>query len=189
MTAPAAPSPALTPRYAGFWKRSHAYGYDVLLVGILSYVADWLLGSVARAQEVNLENAANADLQALIATGLLPPGTDTSTAGPALLDLITHAFSPSDLVIPLLVSALYNIYFVAGPWRATPGKRFCGIEVIHASGRGLSLLESALRHLASGLSMGPLGGLGCLSVAFTQERVALHDLLCHTRVVRVERGN
>ena len=178
-----ASSPAAPVRYAGSWKRLTAYGYDAILVSILSYLASWLLGDIAQAQEISIEGAANADIQALIAAGLLPPGTDAAGASHLLWDTLSDAVSMADLVIALLVSAIYNIYFLAGSWQATPGKRFCGIHVIHASGRPLTLQESALRHAASGISMGILGGFGYLSMWFTKERLALHDMLCSTRVV------
>jgi uncharacterized RDD family membrane protein YckC len=165
--------------YAGFWKRKTAYAADVLIVLVLASLASWLLGSVAHAQSA-------ADIQALQNAGLI--GNDVNSAA------LTAAFSQfgldvgdsSDITFDLFVSfatsAIYNIYLVAGPWQATCGKRWCGLKVVMRDGSPLTLKQSAMRHVASGLSM-TLMGLGYMTMFFNREKAALHDLICDTRVV------
>jgi uncharacterized RDD family membrane protein YckC len=168
--------------YAGFWRRKAAYGIDVMIVLVLYALASWLLGSVAHAQTA-------ADLQVLKDTGWLSPDADAS----ALLQQLQAQSGDgstsigsfvAEMFLSLLVSAFYNIWFVAGPWQATPGKHWLGMKVVGADGARLSLAQSALRHAANGLSMAILG-LGYVTMAFNPEKAALHDMIAKTRVVRV----
>ena len=175
--------PVTSPIYATFRKRFYAYGYDSLLVTILTVLAGALLGGAAHAQSADMQQLQQT-VQALVAAGLLPPGTDTNSL---LANSTGSLFDWSDLLPMLIVSAIYNILFLVSFWQATPGKRFCGIHVIAEGGGKLTLLQSALRHVASGISMLPLG-LGYLTICFTREKVAPHDLLCGTRVVMGKAG-
>ena len=54
---------------------------------------------------------------------------------------------------------------------------------------GLVTLEAvshAIRHTFTGLSMAPLG-LGYITMLFTKQNLALHDIICNTRVIRVKK--
>jgi uncharacterized RDD family membrane protein YckC len=165
-------------RCASFWKRFHAYGYDSLIVLVLGWVISWQLGSIAHAQTPEMQQ----QIQTLVSAGMLPAGTDATSLTASLGESLSHFFNLSDMVVPLCVSALYNIFFLAGGWQATPGKRFCGIYVVNADGEKLTLAQSALRHAASGLSTLALG-LPYLTIFFTREKLAPHDMLCGTHVV------
>jgi hypothetical protein len=169
-------------RYAGFWKRFNAYGWDCLIVLIISMLASWLLGGIAHAQSAE-------DIRALVNAGLLPSDTNTQAAIKALQSDVSDSIFPStdslmdaDFIIGAMVSAIYNIFFVAGYWQATPGKRWCGLKVIMADGSKPTLKQSALRHAASGISM-LCFGIGYITMFFTREKMAFHDMLCQTRVV------
>jgi uncharacterized RDD family membrane protein YckC len=174
------PEASVIPYYrcASFWKRLYAYGYDSLIITIISALVGWQIGGIAHAQSPEMQQ----NIDALVGAGLLPAGTDAATLTATLGSLVSSLFSWSDLVLPLMVSALYNIWFIAGAWQATPGKRFCGIHVVNADGSPLSLLQSAYRHAASGLST-LLVGLPYLTIFYTKEKLAPHDMLCKTRVV------
>jgi len=139
--------------YASFWKRFHAYGYDLVLVQLITLPLVLLVYPFP-----TLEQLAQ----------MAPESNDWFTA-----------FTNGAIVI----SAIYNILFIAGNWQATPGKRFCGIRVVNADGTRLTLAQSAIRHAVSGIST-LLFGLGFLTVWFTREKTALHDMICQTRVVR-----
>lgn len=139
-------------RYAGFWKRLNAYGYDVIIVQLFALVPMFLFYSFPSLEQLmQLDPAVDAWFSAFTGWGLA-------------------------------ISAAYNILFLAGPDQATPGKKFCGIRVMSESGGRVNLVQSALRHLASGISMLSFG-LGFLIIPFTPEKTAIHDLLAHTRVV------
>lgn len=171
-------TPAPTVKYAPFRKRLYAYGYDSTLITIFSFLADPLINSVAHAQQ-----NVNEQIQTLVAAGLLPEGTTPDTLVSTTFSNLGGSFSMADFIIPILASAIYNIFFLAGEWQATPGKRFCGIYVTNTDGSRLTLLQSAMRHLASGLSM-LIGGLGYITIFASRKRMAWHDMLCQT-VVRL----
>lgn len=171
-------SSPILPIYAPFRKRLFAYGYDSLLTSLAGLLLNWQLGSVAFAQTPEVQQ----QIDALVSAGLLPAGTTEAQLPNLLGTQLASMFSWHDLVLPLLVSAVYHIYFTASVWQATLGKRFCGIYVTNADGSRLTPLQSAIRHINSGLSM-LLGGLPMLTILFTREKLAPHDMLCHTRVV------
>jgi uncharacterized RDD family membrane protein YckC len=75
----------------------------------------------------------------------------------------------------------YNIFFL-GKYGATPGKMACKLRVVTAEGCNISYGRAAGRAFAEMLS-GIICYAGYLMVAFDSEKRALHDRICHTRVV------
>lgn len=172
------PTQPATPRYASFWRRLHAYSIDSLLITILCVLLEWQFGSVALAQSAP---DAAAQIQALIDAGLLPADTNAQNLHATLREQLSDALSWSNVILPLLVSAIYNIAFIASGWQATPGKRLFNAYVVNVGGSKLSYQQAARRHLASGAST-LLAGLPYLTIFFTRERLAPHDMLCETQV-------
>jgi len=174
--------PASPVRYAGFWIRLKAWGIDGLITQIIQWTGMALLGTVAHAQAVIDPN-----IQKLVDMGWLSPGTD-----PASINALLQAngasgsgslIDPSDIVIYIMISAIYTIWFTAGKWQATPGKRWCKIKVVMAAnGQALTLRQSALRHAASGMSWLPFA-LGYIMAGFYKEKTAMHDAMIGTRVI------
>jgi len=121
-------------RYAGFWKRANAYGYDVIIVHLLALTPMVLFYPFPTLEQVVR----------------LDPRVETwiSTFGN----------------LYLVFSAFYNIGLVAGPQQATLGKRYCGVKVVMADGAKPTILQATTRHATSGLSMvlGGLGFLPVL---------------------------
>lgn len=81
----------------------------------------------------------------------------------------------------ILIQMTYHVYF----WRrhaATPGKMIFRLKVVRGDGSRLSLGRCFGRHFAMWLS-----GLACcvgyLMPWFDEERRALHDFICDTRVI------
>lgn len=180
---------ALTPpiRYAGFWRRKVAYGIDLTIITLLTLLFYALFGGSAFAQTVE-------DIEILKQMGWVPEHTDTATllgvlqaqsGGDWVSPSVLLKRTISGIAIALIFSSVYNIYFVASVWQATPGKRWLGMKVVTKDGKPLTLLQSAYRHLMSGVSMGILSGLGYLTIPFSKEKAALHDMICNTRVVRL----
>jgi len=168
--------------YASFWRRKWAYGIDVLIVLVLYALVSWLLGNVAHAQTAG-------DIQALKELGWISPTTDANallaqmqgmSTGGSIIPSLTSILI--ELGLSIVVSAFYNIWFVAGGWQATPGKYWLGMKVVMTDGNALTLMQSTTRHLATGISMAMMG-LGYITMAFNNEKAALHDLICNTRVV------
>ena len=99
--------------------------------------------------------------------------------------VLDHGFIAN--AIALLIVLGYQAYFLTGPWQATPGKRICGVYVIRADGARLDAAIAVLRYLCFLLT----APVGFLTIFWTKERKALHDIVCGTRVVygRRERTN
>ena len=106
------------------------------------------------------------------------------------------------LVANIALQMTYYIGFLSGPWRATPGKRVMGLYVVSTQGLGaLSKEQAALRFIAyhiptfpiytsliDGMSaevmMMALFGVWFIPILMTEEKTGVHDLLCHTRVMK-----
>jgi uncharacterized RDD family membrane protein YckC len=76
----------------------------------------------------------------------------------------------------------FNTFFV-GRFAATPGKMVCGLRVIMADGSRVSYGRACGRSLADILS-GIICNIGYIIAAFDDQKRALHDHICDTRVVR-----
>lgn len=173
---------AATQTPAGFAKRFFAYGYDSLIVTVLGSVILGLLSGTASAQEVAPPELVM-QVELLVQQGLLPPGTTAYNLVPTLLTQIGQLFSLANLAPFFILSAAYNIAFACGGWQATPGKRFCGIYIANADGSRMNLLQSTARHILTGPSM-LLLGIPYLTICFTRDKLAPHDMLCRTGVWR-----
>jgi uncharacterized RDD family membrane protein YckC len=66
---------------------------------------------------------------------------------------------------------------------ATPGKMALGLKLLRSDGQKVKSGRFLGREWAVGLSLA-LMGLGGLMIAFDEERRALHDRFCDTRVIR-----
>ncbi len=85
-------------------------------------------------------------------------------------------------VVALGINAGYAIYFT-GKYGATPGKMACKIEVIRVDGSPMTYGRATGRYFAEILSTLTLF-IGYIMAAFDEEKRALHDRICDTRVVR-----
>jgi uncharacterized RDD family membrane protein YckC len=95
---------------------------------------------------------------------------------------------PTMLIVQLLtnlaqftVSLGYNTFFI-GKYGATPGKMVCGIKVVSPDGEKISYAR-ALGRAAAEILSGMICYIGYLIVAFDDQKRALHDHICSTRVV------
>ncbi len=85
----------------------------------------------------------------------------------------------------LATNATYVIY-MTGKYGATLGKMACKLEVIKADDSPMTMGRATGRYFAEILS-GLTFSIGYLMVAFDEEKRALHDRICETRVVRKSR--
>lgn len=81
------------------------------------------------------------------------------------------------------IQILYSVLFL-GKFGATPGKMAVGIKVVRSDGEQVSYLRAFGRYFAEILS-GLIFLIGYIMAAFDDEKRALHDRICDTRVVRV----
>lgn len=141
--------------YAGFWIRALAMLIDN---GILAVVQS------ALALPLNIGSAAS---------GFLEESVGTAVA------VVTSLISMS---VQIAVHMLYHGFFLSR-YAATPGKMVLGLKVLRSDGSRLTFWRGVCRWLASGLS-GLILCIGYLMVLFDDEKRALHDHICDTRVVR-----
>ena len=78
--------------------------------------------------------------------------------------------------------AAYEIWFV-GKYAATPGKMACKIKVVTADAEKISYARSVGRHFAKYIS-GLILGIGYIMAGFDEQKRALHDRICDTRVIK-----
>jgi len=84
--------------------------------------------------------------------------------------------------ISVVVNVGYETFFV-GRFGATLGKMAAGIKVVRPDGSRVTYLRAFGRVFGKSLS-GIILGIGYIMAAFDDEKRALHDRICDTRVVR-----
>lgn len=92
-------------------------------------------------------------------------------------------FPPMVIFCLMLVCCLYYTVSWILPWQATLGQAIMGIAVVSISNRQgkLKVFQAFCRLFASWLSISSVVGL--LPIMVTPQRMALHDMLCDTRMV------
>lgn len=108
---------------------------------------------------------------------------------------VMTTFDPTEDPSPAMVGVtclIYLLIFVAsigydvgfvGAKGATPGKMLFGLKIVMADGGKVSYLRALGRNLATVLS-GMILAIGYIIAAFDDEKRALHDHICTTRVIR-----
>ncbi|MGP4108938.1 RDD family protein [Virgibacillus sp. L01] len=90
--------------------------------------------------------------------------------------------SPSEDISNLIYVVVFVIIFTASKYKGSPGKLACRIQVLNVEMTQISMLKSIGRFFAYFLSALPLG-IGFLMAGWNEEKKALHDIVCSTRVV------
>lgn len=86
-------------------------------------------------------------------------------------------------LLQIAIAAMYDIAFLA-LFQATPGKLLCRLKVTVADGGRITWKRAVGRYFAYMLSSFTLG-IGFAIAAFDEQKRALHDHVCNTRVVRI----
>src|SRR3954449_8355776 len=82
--------------------------------------------------------------------------------------------------IPALIwTWLYFALFESSSWRATPGKKVCGLVVTGDNGERISFGRATGRYFAKILSSLILM-IGFMMAGWTRRKQALHDIICDT---------
>lgn len=146
--------------YAGFWIRVCAKLVDLFILNLLvTMVAKWM--GIWRE----------------------PPNFET-------MNQVLQYWRDMNVVglgrIALVVGLVYEWFFL---WwlQATPGKLILGLKVVRADGARLGHLRIVSRYFAEMLNQLTLF-IGYLVVAFDDEKRAMHDVMCGTRVVHKRRN-
>ncbi len=108
--------------------------------------------------------------------------------------------APIAMLASFLFFLAYYTFFTASRWQATPGKRLLNMYVMRTDNRLLRPRDTLERFLAFILPSLPIylsfipanlaPGMSLsfnivwfASILYTEERVGMHDKLCHTRVL------
>ncbi len=86
------------------------------------------------------------------------------------------------VMIGIAIPCAYETILV-GKYSATLGKMACGVKVMRPDGSQLTYLRAFARYWAKSLSALILL-IGYIMAAFDDEKRALHDRVCDTRVVK-----
>jgi uncharacterized RDD family membrane protein YckC len=91
-------------------------------------------------------------------------------------------YSAISTLLSLVINIGYETFFI-GKWGATIGKMACGIKIVTPEGDKITYLKAFARFFAKIVSSIILM-IGYIMAAFDDEKRALHDRICDTRVVR-----
>jgi uncharacterized RDD family membrane protein YckC len=153
------------PRYAGFWIRFVARMIDGAITAVVSYIFQIPMFFV-----------------------LARMGTRSSRRGGGEFDMDSLALLISAAAFAILMSLLaqcaYEAWFLVNK-SATPGKLILGLQVVRTDGRPFTWGAGIGRFFAYFLSSLTLY-IGFLMAAWDEEKRALHDRICDTRVVHVK---
>ncbi len=145
-----------TLNYGGFWIRFVAKIID----GIILTIAQWAI---------------------MIPTSMLiaPPMTQGQEQFPTPDFFI---FMGVQIIIGITIPLAYSTFFL-GRFGATLGKMACRLQVVTAEGGKITYMRAFGRFCAEMISYLILT-IGYIMVAFDDEKRALHDRICSTRVVK-----
>jgi uncharacterized RDD family membrane protein YckC len=145
-----------TLEYAGFWTRFLAKFIDGIVMGAVNMVVS-LIGAAV--------------------FGVAMAGAAAQGSVAAALGLQLGLW-----LIQMTLSGVYYVLFL-GRFGATPGKMALRIKVVRSDGSPVTYGRAFGRYFADMLS-GLTLGIGYIMAAFDEEKRALHDRLCDTRVIR-----
>jgi len=104
------------------------------------------------------------------------------------VSIISTKRTPEELPLVMTLTLVYYLIcfgyktFFVGKFGATPGKMALKIKIINADGSKVGYLKAFGRLFANWLS-GIILGIGYIMAAFDEEKRALHDRICNTRVI------
>jgi uncharacterized RDD family membrane protein YckC len=149
--------PAGAVRYGGFWIRYVAVLVDSLIFSVLIVV--------------------------VFAIGLMLFPLDWANVGRSTAGFMQLLELEGFVWLSALVFAAVYETLMIGRYAATLGKMACGLRVVTSDGGKVSYGRSLGRHFAKHLSSFILG-IGYLMAGFDDEKRAMHDRICDTRVIR-----
>jgi len=154
--------PAGTLRYGGFWFRYLATLVDSMLLSIVIYFLAFIVFGI---------------VMGIYGINWLDPKQPQN-------DLIAKflVMEGGFVLVSLILSAGYEIWMVAR-YGATLGKMICKMQIVMADGSKITMGRSAARHFAKYVS-GMILWIGYIMAGVDEEKRALHDRMCETRVIK-----
>lgn len=155
-------APVRTTQYAGFWIRVVAWLIDTIILYVVGLIVQFAV---------------------IGATGVprVTPGPDATAAFAGLMGRFGIVY-----LINMAIACAYEAYFVSSNLSATPGKLALSLKVLRPSGERVGVGRAVGRYFAKMLSALILL-IGYIMIAFNDEKQGLHDMICDTRVVKVDR--
>ena len=144
-------------QYGGFWRRAVALWIDNVLITLVSYPI-----------------------------GMIMAVPTVSGFGGDLFFVFSRAFISAfwgwGAAITFALEIAYNVYFVSQKG-ATLGKMVMGLKIVTATGGPISVGRALARYFSRILSY-LIFCIGYIMAAFDDQKRALHDHICNTRVIR-----
>jgi uncharacterized RDD family membrane protein YckC len=147
--------------YAGFWIRFAALFLDGLILWFIQMIIYIPFGAIFMTRFAKM-----------------------AESNPSDLSNMGSIFAIYGFVwfLQISIAVAYETWFI-GKYAATPGKMACRIKVITPDDMPVSYWRAFGRYFAKIVS-GLILGIGYLMAAFDNEKRALHDHMCETRVVK-----
>jgi len=142
--------------YGGFWIRFVAKFVDNIILGIVQW-------------------AIMIPTSMMMAPSMVQSGEQFPASG-------FMALMGFQVIIGISLPAAYNTFFI-GRFGATLGKMACRLQVVTPEGGRVSYARALGRFFSEMISSMILA-IGYIMAAFDDEKRALHDRICSTRVVR-----
>ncbi|EEF60997.1 RDD family protein [Pedosphaera parvula] len=144
---------AISMHYAGFWIRAAAYIIDIIILSVVNVILNLVLG-VGTAATTGAGHSANA--ASIVLTFVV-------------------------LAAELAIGIGYEVFMI-GKYGSTLGKMACRLQVVNPDGSKVSYAKAFGRYFGKILS-GLTCSIGYIIAAFDDEKRALHDRICSTRVI------
>ncbi|MBW2345563.1 MAG: RDD family protein [Deltaproteobacteria bacterium] len=142
--------------------------------GAMEYAGFWLRFG-AKVIDWIIVGAVNMILSFAAGLIMFPALSSPNSLAAVILPFILQLFQ-------IAIAAAYTTWFL-GKYAATPGKMACGIKVVTGDGDKVSYLRAFGRYFAEMISAIILC-IGYIMAAFDEQKRALHDRICDTRVIR-----
>jgi uncharacterized RDD family membrane protein YckC len=144
-----------TLHYGGFWIRFVAYIVDGALLGVASFL-----------------------IEIPVRLLFVKPGVDINPAAlsPALMGL-----TAVEGLLSIAMACAYEVYFISTRG-ATIGKQALGLKVVRADGSAVPTGLAFGRYFAKWINIFTLY-IGYIMAGFDEQKRALHDRICETRVI------
>lgn len=143
--------------YGGFWRRFLAVILDAIILSIAMFPIRMLMS--------------------MIGLGIAIP-----RFGATPLETFSAAYFSLATGVSFALAIVYHVYFISQKG-ATLGKMIVGVKVVTATGGPVSVGRAFGRYFACYLS-GLILCIGYIIAAFDDQKRALHDHICNTRVIR-----
>ncbi len=148
---------ANTTVYGGFWRRFVAVVLDAIFLSIAMFPIR-------------------------MGMAMLGYGVGIAPFGRPPMEVFIATYLSAATAVSLALGFAYHVYFISQKG-ATLGKMVMGVKVLTANGGPVSVGRAVGRYFACYLS-GLILCIGYIMAAFDDQKRALHDHICNTRVVR-----